>query len=329
MGSILKEGKNRDIQFIPCTVQRTVSLSPGPLKFTGLQILLSFARLKPLLMRFLLLLALLSALITSCGSGKKAKNEPLRVEGSWVALYSRLDKEMEDSRDLYNEVKDSLLMLHGLKLLRFEPDGKIYQADSIMAAPGSWALTPEGILLIRNAGLGMERLMGQDAQLKDGKMIVAHPVKVKGQLLKVNWYYARLDEKDAVLLDKEQNTWRKMLPADATEKQVAEKIVKILRYYGHYFHVIGREANYFYAERMIVPFKYYQHGVGLQNFSMENRFARQFADSVQATKAWDIIRKGFYRISDVPYPTVKNNYTEGYALFIESLANDIDKFYSK
>lgn len=329
MGSILKEGKNRDIQFIPCTVQRTVSLSPGPLKFIGLQILLSFTRFKQLLMRVLLLLVLTAALMTGCGSGKKSKNEPLRVEGSWMALYSRLDAETEENRDLYNEVKDSLLMLHGLKLLRFEPDGKMYQADSIMAAPGSWALTPEGLLLIRNAGLGMERLTGQDAELKNGKMVVGHPVKAKGELLRVNWYYARLDEKDAVLLDMDQNTWRQPLPADASEKQVADKIVKILRYYGHYFHIIGREANYFYAERMIVPFKYYQHGVGLQNFSMESRFARQFADSVQATKAWDIIRKGFYRISDVPYPAVKNNYTEGYALFIESLANDIDKFYSK
>jgi hypothetical protein len=280
-------------------------------------------------MRFLLFLLLLSFVITGCGSGKKAKDGPLEVEGNWIVLYPRLDPESEAAQDLYAEIKDSLVMLHGLKLLRFGADGKVYQVDSIMTTPGSWALTPEGILMIRNAGLGMDRLMGQDARMKDGKMVVGHPVKVKNEIVKVNWYYKKLDGKDTLLLDKEQNTWRQRLPADASDKELAEQIVKILRYYGHYFHLIGRESNYFYADRMIVPFKYYQNGVGLQNFSMENRFAQQFADSVQATKAWDIIRKGFYRISEVPYPTVKNNYTEGYALFIESLANDIDKFYSK
>lgn len=280
-------------------------------------------------MRFLILLIVPVCLFMGCKDGQKKADRTASVKGSWLVLYSRLDKESEDFRDIYNGAKDSLLLLHGLKLLRFEDDGSLYQADSILAKPGSWALTPEGILLIRNAGKGLNKVQAVATSAGNDKLEISSFEKLEGENLRINWHYKKLDEKDAVLLDKEQNAWRQLLPANATENQVAEKVVKILRYYGHYFHVIGREASYFYPDRMIVPFKYYQHGVGLQSFSMENRFARQFVDSVQATKAWDILRKGFYRISDVPYPSVKNNYTEGYALFLESLAEDIHQFYSK
>ena len=62
----------------------------------------------------------------------------------------------------------------------------------------------------------------------------------------------------------------------------------MLLYYSDYFKLVSKESSYFLVPRVPLPFRYYQHGIGVRD-TMYPSFVNVFYNEEDAKKAHEIL----------------------------------------
>jgi hypothetical protein len=273
-------------------------------------------------MRFLFIVILFSLL--SCHSLTEQERKVKDLTGNWLILYPREGVSSSASHRLYAQLEDSIGALSSLKLVSFTKDRRFVQQDSIHK-PGKWELTESGELFITDAGKGFDRFRcvfyGYD---KDKKTLqLKEKVAVGDEMVSVVWHLKKIgDDNDASrLFEESENKWR--IPAREIESdtEIKNRLVAMLRYYSAYYKLVQSETNYFIPQRVMMPFKFYQRGMGLPKFDTTGVFTSFFYSIRQAKLAHRWLDRTMTSLGN-SYPSA-DNYVEGYSLFMEMMADEI------
>lgn len=84
---------------------------------------------------------------------------------------------------------------------------------------------------------------------------------------------------------------------------------------------MDKESSYFIGKRVILPFEYYQHSIGLSDFDSTSRFANSFYNSQEAEKAYECLQDLVSILSN-DFPS-KKNYVVEYADHMAAMAEKV------
>lgn len=258
----------------------------------------------------------------SCGNKENGLQNSL--SGNWIILYPDHQLKTSRQREIYGRHQDSLVSLYGLKLITLRADGTFTDLDSLQRESGRWFVTPDSMLKIREAGKGFNPFNASVTRLKENELQLTQSVRLEDEKIKLVWHLKRIEDghEAARLFSPEANGWRKKPASRATKKALRERLSRVLNYYGDYFILVSREAIYFLPNRVPLPFRYYQHAIGLQG-EMTTAFEHLYYDKAEAEEAFSLLKKGMGAILS-KFPTAEN-YTVEYGLFLKKLAEWIGK----
>jgi hypothetical protein len=97
----------------------------------------------------------------------------------------------------------------------------------------------------------------------------------------------------------------------------------MLHYYSLYYEMVSKESAYFSQSRVFLPFKYYQHSMGLRAFNDKSNFSHFFYTTQQAEQAHAILSGAMDKIRNKSFPSGKDFVIE-YAMFMNKLAEQIE-----
>jgi hypothetical protein len=276
--------------------------------------------------KLLLFVFLISGcLIASCTFLKKEKKDFSKaVIGDWLILYPDHEIVNAEQRKLYTTAQDSIVDLLGLKTISFRDKGVFFQTDSLFKPHGKWNLNTENNnLFIRNGGRGLDFFAGNLTGIHNDTMQIVETIALGDQKIKLTWFLKRIiDKKSLGLFEEGENWWRKK-PGIETDEQLRKKVKAMLRYYSLYYDVVSRESAYFSQSRVFLPFKYYQHGMGLRAFNDNSNFSRFFSTAQQAEQAHAILSGAMNKLRHKSFPSGRDFVIE-YALFMGKLAEQIE-----
>lgn len=275
------------------------------------------------IVRYFILYILL--LLAACKPAPEKDKGSEAMEGKWLVVYPDEQLRNETEEKIYAAIQDSLVELKGLKLVAFDKDGLFYQADDIKRN-GAWLLNTDKHLLVDGGGKGFAPFRATLSQLSKESMILTERVKYEGELLVLDWHLVRLDAKTAaVLFDDANNKWR-MKSADAeTSSALKERLISVLNFYAAYFLLLKEKASYFIPGRIVLPFQFYQHAVGLRPLKRCPEFRQLFYDSLQAVEAHGYLENGMQNLSGKFPHSDEDNYVHEYAMYMKLLAEEMRK----
>jgi hypothetical protein len=264
--------------------------------------------------------------IASCQTTEKASEETVDgsgIYGSWLVVYPKHFLKNDDHRVVYAMAQDSIVNLFGLKLVEFSADGSFKQADSSHHKPGSWQLKENGLILIDKGGLGFDGFRGDLIDSGTDTLKIAQDLKLEDQTVRVVWYLRKLNDADSkTLLGEKENWWRQKPSAEESDTAVKARLKDMLEYYSAYFTLVSRESSYFAQHRVMIPFSYYQHQMGLKAFRSVSPFANVFYNESNARKAYGMIETAMKKLSNEAFPSDKDFVIE-YAKYIKRLSEEI------
>jgi len=275
--------------------------------------------------RLLLFSIVICFLFSSCTLVKKEKMDFNKaVEGNWLILYPQHEITNAEQRKLYAAVQDSIVSLLGLKTISFRDKAVFIQTDSLFKPVGKWSLNPENNnLFIRNGGKGLDFFAGNLTGIHRDTMQIVETILLGSEKIKLTWFLKRItDRKGLALFSEEKNWWRKVNGFE-TDVQLRKRIKAMLLYYSLYYEVVSRESAYFAQSRVFLPFKYYQHSMGLRAFSDKSNFSHFFYTTRQAEQAHNILSAAMYKLQNKTFPSGKDFVIE-YSLFMNQLASVIE-----
>lgn len=245
------------------------------------------------------------------------------VKGDWLILYPDHDLKNDEQRKVYGRAQDSILGLLGLKTISFQEDGSFLQTDSIFKTAGKWHFNSENNkLFIRDGGKGLDFFRGNLLDIKKDTMRIVENISLGGQNIKVTWYLKRItDKKRSVLFSENENWWRKKTDSE-TDLQLKKKVKAILAYYSLYYEMVSKESAYFSQARVFLPFRYYQHSIGLKVFNEKSDFSQLFYNMNQAEQGYAILSQAMDNLKNESFPSGENFVIE-YAKYINHLAEAI------
>lgn len=267
-----------------------------------------------------LLIPVILLFIVSCSSDS-TKSPDLILPGNWIVLYPKDELQTRKQEEVYAKVQDSLTALKCLKLLRFSEKGAFNQQDSINIT-GNWGMKEEGVIQVFDGGRGFDRFHSRFSGF-DGRVLkLTEMVETQGVKLKLIWHLLRIDKGYATgLFDTDKNKWRVKPAKEETDKEVRERLIQMLEYYALYFRLIAEESSYFIPGRVILPVKFYQHGIGLKPFDEESKFANLFYSVEQAKFAsytlGGAIGRAEFNFKD------NSSFTKEYVQMLEELAKEV------
>ncbi len=220
-------------------------------------------------------------------------------------------------------MQDSIVGLTGLKLVTLSDNGSFQQIDSIKSK-GKWGITIDNIVFIEDGGKGFEHFSASFTGYKKGVLQLTEFVDVKGEKIKLIWNLKKITGGSASdLFSEKNNTWRKRSPVPESEKQLRERLSSMLGYYADYYELVTDESSFFVPTRVILPFRFYQHAIGMKDFDEESFFASLFFDKKQAKDAHRYLSLTIKKLRN-DFPT-RDNYVKEYAAFMEKAAEEIVK----
>lgn len=246
-------------------------------------------------------------LLYSCTFLKKEKKDFSKaIVGDWLILYPDHEIANAEQRKLYTAAQDSIVALLGLKTISFRDKGMFVQTDSLFKPPGKWNLNPENNnLFIRNGGKGLDFFAGNLTGIHHDTMQIVETIVLGDQKIKLTWFLKRItDKKSLALFDEDKNWWRKK-PGFETDTQLRKRVKAMLQYYSLYYEIVSKESAYFSQSRVFLPFKYYQHSMGLRTFNGKSNFCSFFYTTQQAEQAPRSYPAPWIRFSINPFPRAK------------------------
>ena len=272
-------------------------------------------------MRYLLILVFLSQLGCKSPSDKNAlRNE---VTGNWFFVYPDEILSTKRQEKVYAAIQDSLVTGKGVKLVSFLENGTFIQWDSTIRK-GKWGILEDKQVVVNGAGKGFENFKAVYQGTTDKEMILTEVLNADGEKIKINWHLKKISSgKAAQLFDPENNKWRNTPTANESDEEIKKRLSKMLAYYSVYFKLVSEESSYFMPIRIMLPLRFYQHAIGMNEFDEKHRFVSLFQSSVQAKKAYDILK---VLVNNSTYNYSKmDSYSLEYSYMLEKLSEDIVK----
>lgn len=247
------------------------------------------------------------------------------IKGNWLILYPQHILKTDQQRKKYGKAQDSIVNIMGLKLVSFKSNGEFVQADSLFGGHGKWIINDTGSLKITSAGKGFENFAGTLTGIKNDTILIEELVSLEKEPIKLVWHLKKIftGGDEGSLFKNEMNQWRKKSTRTETEAEIKNRVVSMLKYYSLYFKVISLESVYFSPARVLLPFLYYQHGVGLKQFNPLDHFTICFFNTANAKKGYEILKDGFEKTKDQDFPSGEN-YVIEYSKYFDLLAKAIE-----
>ena len=277
------------------------------------------------MIRLFLFFSVIIFLFSSCTFWQKKEVDLSEsIKGDWLILYPDHELKTAEQRKIYAEAQDSIVALLGLKTISFNKDGSFLQTDSIFKPAGKWHFNSENNnLFIRNGGKGFDFFQGNLVGIKKDTMQVVENISLNGESIKLTWYLKRIaDKKRAVLFAEAENWWRKK-DGPENDSQLRKKIIAMLSYYSLYYEMVSKESAYFSQARVFLPFRYYQHSIGLKAFDHESNFGQLFFNTQQSEQAHAILSGAMNKLQNEPFPS-GDDFVIEYSKYINKLARAIE-----
>lgn len=246
------------------------------------------------------------------------------IEGNWLVVYPDHDDNNSRQKKAYGEIQDSVVGLMGLKLVRFDKGGGFRQMDSLETG-GQWAVTDDLLLQVENGGEGYAPFTAEFFQYENDIMELVETIRYKGESIELKWRLKRLKGKEASrLFDDKSNVWRKRPLTPETDEQLKERMADMLDYYSTYYFLVDRESSYFIPSRVMLPFRFYQHAIGLRPLTEKSSFMKLFYDSAQAAKAHLSLDIAMGKLRG-RFPSDGESFIHEYASYMKLMAEEIRK----
>lgn len=273
-------------------------------------------------MKKLLLFCFTLVILISCKEDKGLSSA--KLEGGWLVLYPDHKQLTSDQKKSYATVQDSVVGLLGLKIVRFDEKGQFFQADSLYKTPGEWELSPDAVIHISSGGKGLNVFYGKEAVLEKDVLKMSEKIDAGAEQVNIVWNLKRItDKKYKPLFTDEGNNWRKRPAASEDKTAIIKRVLAMLEYYSLYYEIVSEASGFFVGQRVHLPFKYYQHGVGMVPFEAESPFASYYYNAEQAQLAYDLLSDGIRELSNYgKYPSGKN-YVIEYSMFMTKMKETI------
>lgn len=273
-------------------------------------------------MRYLSVCLIIPLVFFSCNSVDKNNPETI-LPGNWFVLYPEEELQTRKQEEVYAATQDSLTNLKCLKLLRFSEKGAFNQLDSTTIT-GTWNIKEAGVVQVAGGGQGFDLFQTRFSGYNKGVLKLTELADARGEKLKLVWHLLKIEKGNATtLFDEAKNKWRYKAVKEETDNEIRERLVQMLEYYAAYFQLIADESSFFMPSRVILPFKFYQHGIGLKAFDPESKFAQLFYSTEQAKFASYVLEGAIGRASF----DFKDNssYSREYVKMLEELAKQVRK----
>ena len=124
------------------------------------------------------------------------------------------------------------------------------------------------------------------------------------------------------LFSSEANHWRKKPTAPEPESAIRKRLVSLLKYYSDYFKLVSKESSYFLVSRVPLPFRYYQHAIGLRD--MQPAFVNLFYNEDDAKKAYTILEQTINALTGKF--DWNENFVVEYGLSLKKMANWLTEY---
>jgi hypothetical protein len=272
-------------------------------------------------MRLLLIAALL--FLISCHSLTGKERLVKDLTGNWIIVYPRQGVTSSAAHRIYEQIGDSISGLTALKLVSFTKDGVFRQLDSTINA-GKWVVSDANELFVSGGGKGFDHFRADFYNYEKDVMQLKEKLSVEGEALTVIWHLKKIrsSQEASGLFEEEKNRWRTRPAQIESDGEIKKRVVAMLRYYVEYYKVIRKETNYFIPQRVMLPFKFYQRGMGLPKFDTTNIFTGYFYSVRQAKLAHHWLDQTMTRLRN-SYPS-SDNYVDGYSQFMTLMADEIE-----
>jgi hypothetical protein len=256
----------------------------------------------------------------SCVSKKEISLQQT-VSRNWFILYPKDELTNSKQEKIYATIQDSLTALKCLKLISFSEQGVFNQLDSIKIK-GKWGTKDEMYVRVTDGGRGFDDFRTTFDGFEDGILKLREIVNSGGEKLKFVWHLMKIDKGDPVkLFDPEFNKWRIKPTKPESDEEINNRLVQMLDFYSIYFKLIADNSSYFIPGRIILPFKFYQHGIGMKFFDEQSVFASLFYSKEQAKTAHMLLD---ITIGDVEFDKQNlKSYTEEYSLMLKKIGEEL------
>jgi hypothetical protein len=264
----------------------------------------------------------LIAIQFSCGS-KKEESLQQTVSGNWFILYPKDELTNSKQEKIYADIQDSLTALKCLKLISFSEKGVFNQLDSIKIK-GKWGTKDEMYVRVTDGGRGFDDFRTTFDGFDNGILKLTEIVNSGGEKLKFVWHLMKIDKGDPTkLFEPAYNKWRIKPTKPESDEEIKNRLVQMLNFYSIYFKLIADNSSYFIPGRIILPFKFYQHGIGMKFFDEQSVFASLFYSKEQAKAAHLLLD---ITIGDVEFGTQNlKSYTEEYSIMLKKIGEVLMK----
>ena len=243
-----------------------------------------------------------------------------QLTGKWIVLYPDHQLHSKQQRTIYIRIQDSIVAQSALKLVELTNDGKFRQVDSI-GYKGRWGIGPDSVIFIQEGGKGFDNFKADFTKFNDGTLLLTEYVKAEGETIELIWHLKKLTGDVAALLDEDKNKWRHKPTKPESESEIRQRLYDMLQYYSSYYEFVAKEAIFFVDARVLLPFNYYQHAMGLKPIEEPGYFNEFFYNKEQAEQAWHYLDWAMDRLSN-KYPS-SDNYVKEYAAFMNQLAESV------
>jgi len=139
-----------------------------------------------------------------------------------------------------------------------------------------------------------------------------------GDSLVIVWHLKKIPEDSPAnyLFIPANNAWRIRPGQPEDTVSMRKRIAAMFHYYGIYFRLVSIEADYFSPKRVLLPIRYYSHGVGLRTPDDIKPFRTLFYNDADVNKAYEMVHAAM-RL-DRNYPKGKD-FTDEYASYFMQL----------
>jgi hypothetical protein len=243
------------------------------------------------------------------------------LQGNWLIVSP--DHRLKNGRQevIYSKIQDSIVGLTSLKLISLSDKGIFRQMDS-MGKTGKWGMSADDVVFIENGGQGFDNFNAKFTSYEDDLLELTEFVEAQGEKIELVWNLKKVNGKfSSKLFDDAKNRWRIRPAQPETEAQIKQRLSEMLNYYSDYYSLVTKESSFFVTTRVILPFKFYQHGMGITPFDEQSYFVRLFFDKVQAEQAWKYLE---LMISALRHDFPRgDDYLQEYAAFMQTMADKI------
>jgi hypothetical protein len=266
-----------------------------------------------------LIVALLLLCLVSCNN--KSEQDQLREDlaGNWLVLYADHKLINDEQRGIYGRMQDSIISIRGLKLITFYDDGSFQQLDRL-DKKGKWGISGKEIY-IDDGGEGFDDFKTEFFDFKENTLRTVQYIREKDESFKLVWHLKKVS--GSSLFKENTNTWRRKPGKPETDEEIKTRLSAMLKYYADYYELVSKESSYFIPSRIVMPFQFYQHAMGLTPFNDKTPFGKLFYDSTQANTAYLYLDHTFDKLKS-EFPS-KENFVDEYAIFMGMMGEEIKK----